>query len=126
MRVRLGWVLVAVAASALVAGCGGSGGSETTDTASTATEAAAAEVTSFEVGDLKCGAATTAPVEVTWTTADATAVEIGVDSFSPQGFDPSGTTNVVVPCDDESHTITITPQSDAGTSAPESKDVSPS
>jgi len=126
VRGRVGWVLVAVAASLLVAGCGGSGGSETTDTASTATEAAAAEVTSFEVGDLKCGAATTAPVEVTWTTADATAVEIGVDSFSPQGLGPSGTTNVVVPCDDESHMITITPQSDAGTGQPESKDVAPS
>jgi len=118
--------LVSVAAGMLVAGCGGSGGSETTDTASTATEAAAAEVTSFDVGNLKCEAATTAPVAVTWTTADATAVEIGVDSFAPQGFGPSGTTNVVVPCDDESHTITITPQSDAGTGAPESKDVSPS
>ena len=126
MRGRVGWVLVAAVASVLVAGCGGSGGSETTDTASTATEAAAAEVTSFDVGDLKCGAATTAPVAVTWTTANATAVEIGVDSFSPQGFGPSGTTDVVVPCDDESHTITITPQSDAGTGAPESKDVSPS
>ena len=126
MRVRVGWVLVAVAASMLVAGCGGSGGSETTDTASTTTEAGAAEVTSFDVGDLTCGAATTAPVAVTWTTADATAVEIGVDSFSPQGFGPSGTTNVVVPCDDESHTITITPHSDAGTGSPQSEEVSPS
>lgn len=98
-------------------------GTETTE--STTTEAGA-EVTSFDVGDLKCGAATTAPVAVTWSTANATAVEIGVDSFSPQGFGPSGTTNVVVPCDDESHTITITPQSDAGTGEPESKDVSPS
>ena len=126
MRVRFGWVLVAAVASVLVAGCGGSGGSGTTDTASTATEAGAAEVTSFDVGDLKCGAATTAPVSVMWTTADATAVEIGVDSFSPQGFGPSGSTNVVVPCDDESHTITITPQSDAGTGAPQSEEVSPS
>jgi hypothetical protein len=126
VRVTVGCLLVAAVASVLVAGCGGSGGSETTDTASTATEAAAAEVTSLDVGDLKCGAATTAPVAVTWTTANATAVEIGVDSFSPQGFSPSGTTNVVVPCDDESHTITITPQSDAGTGQPESTDVSPS
>jgi pentapeptide repeat protein len=99
-------------------------GTETTE--STTTEAGAAEVTSFEVGDLKCGAATTAPVAVTWATTNATAVEIGVDSFSPQGFGPSGTTNVVVPCDDESHTITITPQSDAGTGEPETTDVSAS
>jgi len=102
---------------------------ETTDTEtteSTTTEAGAAEVTSFDVGDLKCGAATTAPVAVTWTTTNATAVEIAVDAFSPKGFGPSGTTNVVVPCDDASHTITITPQSDAGAGAAESQDVSPS
>src|SRR5262245_16978203 len=102
---------------------------ETTDTEtteSTTTEAGAAEVTSFDVGDLKCGAATTAPVAVTWTTTNATAVEIAVDAFSPKGFGPSGTTTVVVPCDDESHTITITPQSDAGTGAPETKSVSAS
>jgi hypothetical protein len=83
-------------------------------------------VTSFEVGDLTCGAATTAPVAVTWETENATAVEIAVDNFSPGSFGPSGTTNVVVPCDDESHTITITPQSDAGTGESEAKDVSPS
>ena len=83
-------------------------------------------MTSFDVGDLNCGAATTAPVTVTWTTANATAVEIAVDEFSPQGFGPRDTTDVVVPCDDESHTITITPQSDAGTGTPETKDVSPS
>jgi uncharacterized protein YjbI with pentapeptide repeats len=99
---------------------------ETTTTETTTTEAAAAEVTSFDLGDLKCGAATTAPVSVTWETANATAVEIAVDSFSPAGFAPSGTTNVVVPCDDESHTITITPESDAGTGEPQTKDVSPS
>jgi hypothetical protein len=63
---------------------------------------------------------------VTWETENATAVEIGVDSFSPKGFGPSGTTDVVVPCDDESHTITITPRSDAGSGEPQSKDVSPS
>jgi hypothetical protein len=124
-------VLAIALVSALLAGCGGSDGSPSTDTTTTettettATEAAAAEVTSFEVGDLNCGAATTAPVSLTWTTADATAVEIAVDSFSPKGYGPSGTTTVVVPCDDESHTVTITPQSDAGTGEPESKDVSP-
>jgi len=131
-------VVLAIAfASLLLAGCGGSGGSgssdttttETTETATTTetttTEAALAKVTSFDLGDLTCGAATTAPVSVTWETSDATAVEIAVDTFSPAGFGPSGTTNVVVPCDGKSHTITITPESDAGQGEPQSKDVSP-
>jgi hypothetical protein len=128
VRVRALGVLAAIAAVVLLAGCGGSGdsGTETTGTTSTTTEASPAEVTSFDVGDLNCGAATTAPVAVTWQTENATAVEIAVDSFSPKGFGPSGTTNVVVPCDDESHTITITPQSDAGAGEPDSKDVSSS
>ena len=97
---------------------------ETTDT--TTTVATPAEVTSFDVGDLQCGAATTAPVTVTWATENATAVEIAVDSFTPAGLGPSGSTNVVVPCDDASHTITITPRSDSGLGEPESKDVSAS
>jgi hypothetical protein len=100
---------------------------ETTDTSvTTTTETSPAEVTSFDVGDLQCGAAATAPVTVTWATENATAVEIAVDSFTPAGFGPSGSTNVVVPCDDESHTIMITPRSDSGLGEPESKDVSAS
>jgi hypothetical protein len=99
---------------------------DTTDTGTTTTEASAAEVTSFDVGDLTCGGATTAPVSVTWETENATAVEIDVDGINPSGFGPSGTTAVVVPCDEASHTITITPQSDAGQGEPESKDVSSS
>jgi hypothetical protein len=47
-----------------------------------------------------------------------------VDTFTPAGFGPSGSANVVVPCDGESHTITITPRSDAGSGEPESKEVS--
>ena len=97
---------------------------ETTDT--TTTEVSPAEVTSFDVGDLRCGAATTAPVTVTWETENATAVEIAVDSFTPGGYGPSGSAAVVVPCDDASHTITITPRSDAGPGEPESEDVSAS
>ena len=97
---------------------------ETTDT--TTTEVSPAEVTSFDVGDLRCGAATTAPVTVTWETENATAVEIAVDSFTPAGYGPSGSAAVVVPCDDASHTITITPRSDAGPGEPESEDVSAS
>jgi hypothetical protein len=97
---------------------------ETTET--TTTEGAVAEVTSFEVGELMCGAATTAPVAVAWQTQNATAVEIAVDIVSPSGFGPSGTTNVVVPCDGESHTITITPENDEGPGEAESKEVSAS
>src|SRR5262249_8654004 len=127
-RVRVRALAAAAGATAvlLLAGCGGSSGGSDTQTTESTTAASPAEVTSFDVGDLNCGAATTAPVTVTWATASATAVEITVDSFSPKGFGPSGTTDLVVPCDDESHTITITPQSDAGAGAAESKEVSPS
>jgi Pentapeptide repeats (8 copies) len=100
---------------------------DTTDTTETTeTTTSSAEVTAFDVGDLTCGAATTAPVAVTWETQDATAVEIAVDTFPPSGFGANGSTNVVVPCDDESHTITITPQSDSGPGESESEEVSPS
>jgi hypothetical protein len=98
---------------------------ETTDTTETTetTVSVAPEITTFDVGDLSCGAASTAPVTVSWEAMNATAVEIAVDSFSPAGFGPSGSTSVVVPCDGESHEITITPRSDAGLGEPESKDV---
>jgi hypothetical protein len=100
---------------------------DTTDTTeTTTTEAAVATVSSFDVGDLSCGAATTAPVAVSWATENATAVEIAVDSVPPSGYGPSGTTNLVVPCDGESHTITLTPQSDLGPGEAESEEVSPS
>jgi len=101
---------------------------ETTDTTetieTTTTTASEAQVTTFDVGDLSCGAATTAPVTVSWETENATAVEIAVDNFSPAGFGPSGSTSVVVPCDGASHTISITPQSDSGQGETETKDVS--
>jgi hypothetical protein len=97
---------------------------DTTETTETTTTAASpAEVTSFDVGDLSCGVATTAPVTVSWEAENATAVEIAVDSFSPAGFGPTGSTSVVVPCDGESHQITITPRSDSGLGEPESKEV---
>ena len=98
-----------------------------TDTTETTTTAASdAEVTSFDVGDLTCGGAGTAPVTVSWETENATAVEIAVDSGTPAGFSPSGSANVVVACDDASHTITITPRSDSGLGEPQSEEVSPS
>jgi len=96
---------------------------ETTDT-TTPTTASSAEVTSFDVGDLSCGAATTAPVTVSWETENATAVEIAVDSVTPAGFGPAGSTSVVVPCDGASHLITITPRNDSGAGEPESKELS--
>jgi hypothetical protein len=97
---------------------------DTTET--TTTTASAAEVTSFDVGDLSCGGATTAPVTVSWETENATAVEIAVDGGTAAGFGPFGSTDVVVPCDDASHTISVTPRSDSGLGEPETKDVSPS
>ena len=93
-------------------------GTETTDTSDTA------EVTEFELSELDCGAATTGPVTVTWETENATAVQIAVDTASSTGFGPSGSTTVVVACDDAPHAITITPQSDTGPGVPETKEVS--
>lgn len=109
--------------------CPATGGTTTETTTSESTEtttttAAAAEVTSFDVGDLTCGAATTAPVQVQWETENATAVDIAVDSFTPAGYGPSGTATVTVPCDGESHDVTITPRSDTGPGEPETKTVS--
>ncbi|HEU4973004.1 MAG TPA: hypothetical protein VFT35_13875 [Gaiellaceae bacterium] len=112
-RVVSGIALCAVLAAA---GCGGS--SESGDSG-------AAKVSSFDVSDVSCTVAVTAPVIVTWATANATAVKIAVDEMSPEGFGPSGTTTLLVPCDDESHEIAITPQSDAGSGETETKSISP-
>jgi hypothetical protein len=99
---------------------------DTTDTTETTTTTSDAEVTSFDVGDLSCGGATTAPVSVSWETENATAVEIAVDGGTAAGFGPAGSVDVVVPCDSASHTITLTPRSDSGLGEPETKDVTPS
>lgn len=95
---------------------------ETTDTDTT--EATEATVTSFDLSDLDCGSAVTGPVTVTWETENATAVQIAVDTASPTGGGPSGSTTVVVACDGNPHAITITPQSDSGAGVPETKEVS--
>jgi hypothetical protein len=112
----------------LAAGCGGSGDSDSTTGSTTestkTTPASEAKVTSFDVGDLVCGGAVTAPVDVTWATQDATAVDIAVDDFTAIRRGPSGTTTVTVACDGESHRISITPKSDAGLGETETKDVS--
>lgn len=94
----------------------------TTESTETA-EPSEAEVTSFELTELDCGAAGTGPVTVTWETEAATAVEIAVDVATPTAYPPSGTATVVVACDGEPHAITITPQSDAGPGVPETKEV---
>ena len=61
---------------------------------------------------------------MTWATENATAVQIAVDSFTPAGYGPSGTATVTVPCDGDSHDVTITPRSDAGAGEAETKSVS--
>jgi hypothetical protein len=62
-------------------------------------------------------------VTVTWTTDASTAVEIAVDDGAPAGFAPDGSTDVDVPCDGGSHTVTVTPQSDAGPGSARTADV---
>lgn len=100
--------------------------SDTTDATDTtdAGETSEAEVTSFELSELDCGAATTGPVTVTWETENATAVEVALDTAAPTPYPPSGTATVVVACDGQPHAITITPQSDSGPGVPETKEVS--
>lgn len=96
---------------------------DTTDDTETG-EASEAEVTSFELSDLDCGAATTGPVTVTWETESATAVEIALDTAAPTAYPPSGTATVVVACDGDPHAITITPRSDSGPGTPETEEIS--
>ena len=104
-----------------LAGCGGSGGgASSTET----TTASAAKVTSLEVGELRCGGAASAPVDVTWTTEGATAVEVQVDGFPPAPGGPSGTKVVVVACDGNTHEIFVTPRDAAGFGEPETKEIS--
>lgn len=97
---------------------------DTTDTTETTdTSASEAEVTSFDVGELQCDGATSAPVSVSWETENATAVDLAVDTAAPIGLGPSGSTDVTVGCDDAPHAITITPRSDAGPGVPETEQV---
>jgi len=100
-----------------IAGCGGSSDSSES-------EQGAPDVTSFDASDVSCTAAVTAPVEVTWNTENATAVFIAVDEMTPKEFGLSGSTTVLAPCDDESHEITITPESASGRGETETEIVS--
>jgi hypothetical protein len=127
VRRSLRWVLALVAMVVFIAGCGGSDSSdtsaETTETTET-TVSTEAEVTSFEVGDLDCSAGgSDGTVDVSWDTSAATAVEISVDEGGTSGFGPSGSTSVDVPCDGETHDITITPLSDDGSGESETESV---
>ena len=110
--------IAALCSVVALAGCGGSGGTGSTTTAS------AAKVTSFDVSKLVCGAAVTAPVNVTWTTEGATSVDIAVDDFPPAKGGPSGTKVVTVPCDGDSHQIALTPTGTGGAGETQTKDVS--
>ena len=126
----VGVVALCFVALALV-GCGGQGDTESTTTATTegtdtdTTTVSEATVTSFEVGELRCGGAETAPVDVTWATEGATGVAIAVDNITPARLGASGTTVMLVPCDDDPHGISITPLDAAGDPGEqESKDIS--
>jgi Pentapeptide repeats (8 copies) len=94
-----------------------------TTPAETTTGAAPATVETFSVGDLACDGSPKGTVTVTWTTKDATAVEIAVDGDAPTGYAPSGSTDVDVPCDNGVQTVTITPQSDTGPGSSRKVDV---
>ena len=113
-------IVMALVLVVLVAGCGGG-----SDESGAVDLTSSARVASLEVGDVSCGSATTAPATVTWATEEATGVAIAVDDFTPKSFGASGSTDVVVPCDDESHEITVTPRNDSGPGEPETEDVSP-
>lgn len=97
---------------------------ETTDTTTDTTSATAA-VTSFDVGDLDCpSGASTGTVTVSWTTEATTAVELGVDGALANTAAPEGSADLVVPCDGETHQVSITPRNDSGSGETESEEVS--
>jgi hypothetical protein len=99
---------------------------ETTETTETTdTTSAAAEVTSFDVGDLDCSSgASTGTVTASWTTEATTAVELSVDGVIANTAGPEGTADLNVPCDGASHEVSITPRNDSGSGETESQDVS--
>ena len=99
---------------------------ETTDTTET-TPSVEAEVTSFEVGGLDCSAGTSdGRVTISWTTQSATAVQLAVDGAEPSNAaqSPEGSDDVDVPCDGETHEVSVTALNDSGTGETESKEVS--
>jgi hypothetical protein len=107
-----------LAAAALAAGCGGDSGSTTTEPTTTDPV-----MTSLEVGDLDCSEGSIGTIFVTWETANATAVDIVVDSGDPAGAGPSGALTLTAPCDGEEHEVSITPLGDDGPGQPETRTV---
>lgn len=92
---------------------------ETTDTTS------AAAVTTFVVGDLVCPEdSRDGSITVAWTTQNATAAEIGVDGETVSKTGPSGSKVVPVPCDGETHDVSVTALNDAGAGDSASEEVS--
>ena len=62
---------------------------------------------------------TTPSVTLSWTTQNATGVDLAVDGPGVyNSYGPNGQTQVNVPCDGNTHTYTLTAKSDTGTSAP--------
>lgn len=98
---------------------------DTTDTTDTDTTSTAAAVTSFDVGDLDCpSGASTGSVTVSWATEATTAVELSVDGALTNTAGPEGSADLVVPCDGETHEVSITPRNDSGSGETESQEVS--
>jgi hypothetical protein len=107
---------VLLIAAALLAGCGGDSGSTTIETTDPV-------VTSLEVGDLDCSEGSIGTIFVSWETANATAVDLVVDSGDPAGAGPSGAVTLTAPCDGSEHEVSVTPLGDGGPGEPETRTV---
>ena len=98
---------------------------ETTDTTGTDTTSTDTTVTSLVVGEFICSSgASDAAVTVSWTTQNATAAEIGLDGQTVSESGPSGSTTLQIPCDGETHEVSVTPLSDSGPGEPQAQEVS--
>lgn len=88
--------------------------------------AAAPAIRGFDVlDDVTCSGATV-PVPVAWTTQNAQAVNFSVDGQplpAAAGFPVSGADNILVPCDGNAHTITLTATGTGGPAASLSRSV---
>jgi hypothetical protein len=84
-------------------------------------------VTSFDVGQLDCAGGSEGSVAVSWATTDATAVEFAVDGKAPSGSaggGPQGSATLQVPCDGQSHEVSVTAVNDAGAGETQTETVS--
>ncbi len=71
---------------------------------------------SFDVGQAMC-TASSGSVKVSWTTENATGVELAVNgqpSGASAGFGPEGETLLDIPCSGSGSTVSITPFDDSG------------